>query len=120
MCCGGKKSGESTSTSYSRKFSERSLRHCYLQNENKISFTVRFPFTRRSENSRPFEKHKVHTNFAFVNCYIHLFFKIEKRKSATDFRFSRGRKTNGPLILIDWENSLSSQLGVCLTDTTAI
>ena len=30
--------------------------------------------------------------------FSRLFFKIEKQKSMTDFRFSGGRKTNGPLI----------------------
>ena len=52
---------------------------------------IRFPFVKGSENSGIM---KVHANFLFWK----LFFKIEKKKPATDFRFSRGRKTSCPLM----------------------
>ena len=64
--------------------------------ENKICFKIRFPFVARSENSWPFDKFKVYANFVFQVVFQKL--KNEKQKLMTDFRFSGGRKTNGPLI----------------------
>ena len=62
---------------------------------NFVSKSV-FRLSRRSENSWPFDKFKVFGNFVFQVVFSKL--KNEKRKSMSGFRFSGGRKTNGPLI----------------------